>query len=295
MTAFTGPLIQTTRTFKRRSPAFANLGYVSPSSSPWTTSSSADTVRHAAATIAKLKRVPCRRESILSTDPKFLLLLREYNRQRVKSIDEVLREEILAANPEHAYDSLLQYRREAAKVKVKSGTIVGEKHRAAITKAKQPFLDAIKAIIERLKDFWPLSDRLIHYQLLNAPPLIHANKPDSTYANDHRSYDALTELLTRARIAGLVPFEAIHDPTRPVTTWYVFRSPGPFIRQELDEFLKGYLRDLEAPEPCHVEILGEKNTVASIIRPVAEEYTIPFTLGRGYSSPPATLRNGPAV
>ncbi len=182
--------------------------------------------RHAAATIAKLKRVPCRRESILSTDPKFLLLLREYNRQRVKSIDEVLREEILAANPEHAYDSLLQYRREAAKVKVKSGTIVGEKHRAAITKAKQPFLDAIKAIIERLKDFWPLSDRLIHYQLLNAPPLIHANKPDSTYANDHRSYDALTELLTRARIAGLVPFEAIHDPTRPVTTWRVFRRQG---------------------------------------------------------------------
>ena len=242
--------------------------------------------RHAAAAIAKLKRVPCRREPILSTDPRFMLLLREFNRQRVKSIDEVLREEILTANPDHAYDSLLQYRREAATVKIKAGIIVGEKHRAAITKAKKPFLDAIKTIIERLRDFWPLSDRLIHYQLLNAPPLIHANKPGSTYSNDPKSYDALTELLTRARIAGVVPFEAIHDPTRPVTTWHVFRSPGPFIRQELNEFLKGYWRDLQAPQPCHVEILGEKNTVASIIRPVAEEYTIPFTLGRGYSSLP---------
>ena len=137
------------------------------------------------------------------------------------------------------------------------------------------------------RNYWPLSDRLIHYQLLNNPPLIHASKPGSTYRNDQRSYKALTELLTRARIARNIPFKAIHDPTKPVMRTgrfplYQARSSA----REVDQFLKGYWRDLQAPQPCHLEILGEKNTIASIIQPVAADYTLPFTLGRGYSSLP---------
>jgi hypothetical protein len=242
--------------------------------------------RYAAAKIVGLKTVPCRTVQIYHDDPRFLPLLRECNRQRAKSIDEVLREEILSANPDDSYTSLVQYRRQAAQVKVEAGVIEGVKHRAVITEAKRLFLDAIQLVLKRLRDFWPLSDRLIHYQLLNGPPLIHAGKPTSIYRNDQRSYKALTELLTRARIAGTIPFTAIHDPTRPITTWDAFRSPGPFIRRELDGFLKAFWRDLQAPQPCHVEILGEKNTIASIKRPVAADYTIPFTLGRGYSSLP---------
>jgi hypothetical protein len=240
--------------------------------------------RHAAAELAGLTAVPCRREPIRSTDPEFLPLLREYNRQRVKSMDEVLREEIVSVDPEEAHASLLQHRQQAARVNVQTGVIEGHKHRAQITEAKRPFLDAIESILDRLRDYWPLSDRLIHYQLLNAPPLIHAAKPRSTYRNDQKSYKALCELLTRARVAGLIPFKAIHDPTRPVTTWDVFRSPAPYLRRELDDFLKGYYRDLQVSQPCHFEIIGEKNTIASIIRPVAEDYCISFMLGRGYSS-----------
>src|SRR5581483_2779726 len=36
----------------------------------------------------------------------------------------------------------------------------------------------------------------------------------------------------------------------------------------------------------HIEIVGEKNTIAGVIRPVAMDYCMPFTLGRGYSSLP---------
>jgi hypothetical protein len=242
--------------------------------------------RYAAAQREGLREVPCRRENIRHSDPQFVPLLREYNRQRVKSIDEVLREEVVSADPEEAHQQLVQYRAKVARVEVEVGVIEGHKHRALITEAKRPFLDAIKSILDRLRDYWPLSDRQIHYQLLNDPPLIHASKRQSTYRNDATSYKALTELLTRARIADIIPVAAIHDPTRPVTTWDVFGSPGPFIRRELNNFLKGYWRDLQAPQPCHVEILGEKNTVASIIRPVTADYAIPFTLGRGYSSLP---------
>jgi hypothetical protein len=242
--------------------------------------------RYSAAEIIPLETVPCRTVNIDHAAPQFLPLLRECNRQRTKTLDEILREEVVSANPEESHRLLLEYRRQASQVKVETGIIHGTKHRAVITDAKKPFMDSIKAILDRLRDYWPLSDRLIHYQLLNGPPLIHARKRGSTYRNDQHSYKALTELLTRARIAGVIPFEAIHDPTRPVTTWDVFNSPGPFIRVQLEDFLKGYYRNLQRSQPVHIEILGEKNTIASIIRPVAMEYCIPFTLGRGYSSLP---------
>ena len=37
-------------------------------------------------------------------------------------------------------------------------------------------------------------------------------------------------------------------------------------------------------QPNHIEIVGEKNTIAPIIRPVAAGFSIPTTIGRGYCS-----------
>src|SRR5690606_10427150 len=39
-------------------------------------------------------------------------------------------------------------------------------------------------------------------------------------------------------------------------------------------------------QPNHVEIIGEKNTVAPILQPVASQYCIPMTIGRGFCSLP---------
>jgi hypothetical protein len=92
------------------------------------------------------------------------------------------------------------------------------------------------------------------------------------------------DLLTRAPLEGIIPFQWIHDPTRPVVTWELPRSVGPFIRVEINDFLKGYYRDLMQSQPNHIEIVSEKNTIEGVVRPVAMDYTIPYTIGRGYSS-----------
>jgi hypothetical protein len=93
-----------------------------------------------------------------------------------------------------------------------------------------PLLQAIRRVLEDRHRFWPLSDRQIHYALLNDPPLIHANKPGSTYQNTPNSYKALVDLLTRARLEGSVPWEAIADERRPVITWNVHRDVQGFLR-----------------------------------------------------------------
>src|SRR5262249_34479979 len=121
---------------------------------------------------------------------------------------------------------------------------------------------------------------------LNDPPLVHSKKPGSVYRNDRNSYKALSDLLTRARLIGKVQMDVIADETRPVTLYTGFETTRPFLRQALNNFLKGYYRNLQQSQPNHIEIIGEKNTVQSVLKPIALEYCIPMTIGRGYCSVP---------
>lgn len=244
--------------------------------------------RHAAAKLIGQKTVRVRVLEFRRVDKpnRFLKLLREYNRQRIKTNAEKLREEIVSVNPDDAYTALTAHRVGQETLNADTIEINGRKRRADISTAKLPMLNAVIAILNDQRKFRPLSDRRIHYAMLNDPPLKHASKPHSTYANDLKSYKALVDLLTRARLDGSIPFDAIADETRPVTVWNVHQDVQPYLRQELDGFLKGYWRDLLQSQPNHLEIMVEKNTVAPIIRPVASEYCIPMTSGRGFCSLP---------
>lgn len=242
--------------------------------------------RYFAASRAGTTSVPVRRMQFNFSDPSYPRLLVAFNTQRTKSADEILREEFILTDPEAPYRDLVEHRKKQAQVNVDGILIEGTKTRSIISFAKLPFLRAINSVLEELKEFWPVSDRQVHYNLLNKPPLIHASKPESKYRNNSQSYKSLVELLTRARVSGQIPFEAIHDPTRPVTFWKVHLSASPFIREEVNGFLKGYCRDLLQSQPNFVMMIGEKNTIQPIIRPVAAEYTVPFMIGRGYSSLP---------
>lgn len=244
--------------------------------------------RYAAAKLVRLRTVPCRVEPIRREDDidAFVVLLREYNRQRDKSLAEKLREEIVTADSKESYRRLTDYRERQAEIDAPTIDIRGLKRRAKISKAKRPFLDSVLKVIDGRRNFWPLSDRSIHYALLNHPPLKHASKSDSRYDNTQKSYKSLVDLLTRARLDYSIRWAAIADPTRPVTTWDVFPDPRVFIRRELDGFVKGYYRNLMQSQANHFEIVGEKNTLENILRPVASDYTIPLTTGRGYCSLP---------
>jgi ParB-like chromosome segregation protein Spo0J len=191
--------------------------------------------RRVACQLAGLNRVPCRVEEIDSTDPRVPLLLTEYNRQRVKTLDEIAREEILRADPEDAYRELVEQRRQASRVEVglERIQIDGYKRRSQISPAKRLMLEAVLRVIQERGDFLPLTLRQIHYALLNDPPLRNAQRPSSRYANDRPSYKDLSDLLLRARLDDTIPWDVIEDNTRPVATWACHRGLGPFIREQL--------------------------------------------------------------
>jgi hypothetical protein len=161
--------------------------------------------------------------------------------------------------------------------------IVGEKRRFQI-KGNQPLLDASIKIINDLRDYWPLSVRQIHYKLLNDPPLKNRNDKSSRYRNDPLSYHTLTNVLTRGRLSGKIFWTAIADETRPFTQWALFLNVSSFIDEQFKNFMTGYDRNYCQSQPNHIEILAEKLTLDSIIKPVAMKYCLPYTIGRGYSS-----------
>ena len=247
--------------------------------------------RLTAAWLADLREVPVRvypaRRADLGAD-EFLRLLVTHNRQRIKTFGQKLREEVVLADRESAYQSLVDYRQSQSRVTANTFRLRGKKRRAKISAAKLPFLGAVQKIIKTYEDHWPLSVRRIHYLVIHFPEpvLKHASKPDSVYRNDLASYKSLDELTVRARLEGEIPWEAIDDETRPIVTWAVHDDVQSFLRAEVDRAFRHYWRDLQQSQPNHIEIVGEKLTIRSTVHPVASDYTIPYTMGRGYACKP---------
>ena len=246
--------------------------------------------RRAAARYLGLKTVPVRMLDevffqYLSKQER-LNLLRMYNQQREKSASEKIREAMVGVDPSMAHIELKMFNQRRNALNSTSGeiTITGVKTRSKITTLQ--FLEATIAVIQKEKDYWPLSVRRVHYLLLNDPPLCHDKKPNSKYVNSHSCYKKLTNLLSRARLKGDVPIEAIEDSTRPVLEGGGFDTVGQYINQEIKYFLTGYTRNLQQGQPHHIEIILEKNALRTVIERVAREYCIPITTTRGYASIP---------
>jgi hypothetical protein len=241
--------------------------------------------------VAGLSTVPVRRISIASHDPRFPDYLRAFNKQRIKTPAELIREEVTRISPEDAHNALLALRKtESTKVYKRveeSGLRIlkttSASKRSAITSAKHSMLKAAIAVIEKYEDHWPLTLRQIHYRLLGKS-VIRNDDRGTFYENTTNCYQDLSDLLTRARLSDLVPWESMHDPTRPSTRWRQWESVATYVQQQLDGFMANYKRNLLQSQPAYVELIVEKLTVLDIAERAAGHYHVPVGVGRGYTS-----------
>lgn len=234
---------------------------------------------------------PCRvapvRRADMSTD-EFVALLREHNRQRRKSVTEQMREAMLDQDPIGAYATLRDRRQQARHGADYAGIdtleIEGKKRRHVISGQKADHVKYVrKVIFEDRRQYWPLSVRGVHYALLNYKFL--RNIPRMLkYRNDDKSYQATSDLLTRMRLKGNIPWSALDDGTRPIKEHHPFSDVESFVRQETESLFAGYWRDLLQTQECHVEVLCEKNTIYHMVQRVTEKYQIPTSSGRGFNS-----------
>jgi hypothetical protein len=242
--------------------------------------------RRKAAIQAKKFMVPVIIKAVRRTDysdDQWLALLREHNVGREKTFDELVREQLVDIDPDEAVAQVLGDHIERSTPRVLTIDISDkEMHRCKISEEKRAIVDAVLEVLRGLNDYLPVSVRAVHYRLLDRH-VYRNTKQKLLHVNDWDSYSRLSDLLTRLRLTGVVPWDSICDETRPVTEWQCWRNAADFLADQAAGFGKGYARDLMQSQVTHFEIVTEKLAVKNFVEPVAWKYRIPSVIMRGNS------------
>jgi hypothetical protein len=253
--------------------------------------------RTAAGKLLGWTEIPFVRVNILSTDAEFPALLIAYNETRVKNAGELFNEAVINQSPEDAANALQKYNNARSAMLDESmlfsefETVTADsrvKKRGNVSKDKADLANAILEIFRNIEG--ALSVRQVHYQLLNTRPMISIRSGER-YENSKSCYqNQLIAILAKMRKAGAVEYERIIDETRPEILNSFYGNSAEFIKREYDNFLGSYYRNLTQSQPHHIEIVCEKLTLKNLIQNTTAEFTIPLTIGRGYSSLSALRR-----
>jgi hypothetical protein len=115
-----------------------------------------------------------------------------------------------------------------------------------------------------------VSVRQLFYRIV-AAALIENNKGE---------YDKIQNLVTEARYAGLIDWNAIEDRGREA----VKTQDWPSGRAALDETIEDFRLDRWINQPFYVELWVEKDALAGVLSPITKDYHITLFPTRGYNS-----------
>lgn len=93
-------------------------------------------------------------------------------------------------------------------------------------------------------------------------------------------YDKLGDIISNARMAGLLDWEAITDRTRNLKELSFWENPQSIV----DAAARSYRIDKWADQQCRIEAWIEKDALLGVIAGVCEELEIPYISCRGYFS-----------
>lgn len=120
------------------------------------------------------------------------------------------------------------------------------------------------------KDNLELTLRQLYYQLVGL----------ALIANNEKSYDNIGALISDARLAGLIDWNAIVDRTRSVRALPHWNNPSEIIEGSAAQF--NY--DLWEGQPTRVEVWVEKDALRQVIGNPANALDTPYFSCRGYTS-----------
>lgn len=130
---------------------------------------------------------------------------------------------------------------------------------------------AANAIIEEYAaQGYNLTLRQLYYQFVSRDYL----------PNTQQSYKRLGDIVSKARRAGLIDWEAIVDRTRNLQRLSTWESAPEIVRAVAEQFRL----DRWANQPVYVEVWFEKDALMGVFERVAHRLRVPFFSCRGYTS-----------
>ena len=112
--------------------------------------------------------------------------------------------------------------------------------------------------------------RQLYYQLVSK----------NIIRNQQREYKRLGELLSKARLAGLVDWNVIEDRARRPQRSSEWDSIQDIVESAIASFRLPRWKD----QPVYVELWCEKDALSSVLQPICDELHVTLMVNRGYSS-----------
>lgn len=143
-------------------------------------------------------------------------------------------------------------------------------------------MEIIKVAMEIINRYmaagYSLTLRQLYYQFV-AKDLI---------PNKQSEYNRLGDIISDARLAGLVPWDAIEDRTRYIRELQTWKTP----REGISFLREAFKNDLWRTQQYRPLVRIEKDAMLGVIAPICEELRVPYVSSRGYSSQSELWRAG---
>jgi len=137
--------------------------------------------------------------------------------------------------------------------------------------ARQALIETANQIIaEYAQQGFTLTLRQLYYQFVSRDLI----------PNTQKDYKNLGDIISDARLAGLIDWEAIVDRTRNLRSLAHWESPSDIIRACANQFRFDKWND----QPYHVEVWIEKDALVGVIEGVCNDLDVPYFSCRGYTS-----------
>lgn len=141
----------------------------------------------------------------------------------------------------------------------------------SFNKASLKLIETCNAILEEYRaQGYRLSLRQLYYQLVARDYI----------ENSIKSYKRTGDLVSNARLAGLLDWGMIEDRGREVHTNSHWDSPAEIIRAAA----QGFKIDRWEGQSNYIEVMVEKDALSGILLPVCRQMDVRFTANKGYSS-----------
>lgn len=143
----------------------------------------------------------------------------------------------------------------------------------------EALIDVMNGIIDDYQaEGYDLSLRQLYYQLVSRDLI----------PNTEQSYKRIGCILSDARLAGMVDWDAIVDRGRSLSANSHWNTPGEIVRACANQFML----DKWADQDWHVEVMVEKQALEGVLEPVCSDLDVGFTANKGYSSSSAMYLAG---
>jgi hypothetical protein len=132
-------------------------------------------------------------------------------------------------------------------------------------------VDLIDTCIKIIEPIQPITVRGVAYKLFVAKLIDSMSQPNT---------QRVSRILTVAREQEWIPWEWIVDESRQIESQPAFRNLEDYAHAvEL-----AYRRDFWADQEFRVILISEKSTVGGLLRPVLDQYGVPFFAAHGFNS-----------